>query len=105
MELTNHSLFGGKGVIALPNPQPIAQVPEWASLQARFAAAHAARRELLRMAAEGPARSGGFERWVAGAPERRFTDVNPVGLADGKRDAAMTGSMDSTTHTGDRGNL
>lgn len=104
MELTNHSLFGGKGAIALPNPQPTALVPEWASLKARFAAAHAVRRELLGMAAAGPARIGGFERWAAGAPDGRFTHVNPVGLADGKCDAGMSGAMDNSTHTGDRGN-
>ena len=103
MELTNHALFGRNRPIIEANRDLAPQAPAWADLQARFAAAHAARRELLRMAAAGPVRSGGFEHWIANAADASFTAVNPVGSADGKCPGDMIVSTDGEVHAGDRG--
>ena len=77
--------------------------PDWHGLQARFAAAHAMRRELQRAEAARPRRSGGFANWVAQHAGESFTSVNPNNSADGKDAASITTGTAGEAQSGDRG--
>ena len=77
---------------------------DWAGLRARFAAAHAVRRELSRESGL-PARSGSFAQRSALplAVGNSYPDVNRTGLADGKDQAGMSQAIAGEHHAGGRG--
>ncbi len=67
---------------------------EWPVLRARLAAAHAARRELLRVASLTSAPAGGFANWQGigmGNENLPSHAVNPTDLGDGKVTAGKNG--------------
>jgi hypothetical protein len=81
--------------------------PEWFGLRMRYAAAHAARRELLRNAqALHAARAGSFGRSAAAAllaGHDAVPGVNPNALVDGKHPAGNEGAVAGAPTDGDRG--
>jgi hypothetical protein len=80
-------------------------VIDWFSLQTRFAAAHAARRELGARESERTFTPGGFAQWARdpGGTERGTPDVNPIDLAVRKGAAAKVGVAADRDPCGDRG--
>jgi hypothetical protein len=103
MEFTHNTLFGQKPRIAAPNQADEPVVPEWFALRSRFAAAHAVRCEMQRLAATAPLRNGGFGKWVSNPPGELFTAVNPVSSADGKDAAGNDLRIAGDAHASDRG--
>lgn len=66
---------------------------DWHSLQTRFAAAHAARRELARTDSGPVLHSGGFGEWsgLHGMHGHASRNINPIDLAVRKGPAGMDG--------------
>ena len=80
--------------------------PEWFGLRTRYAAAHAARRELLRALSLHPVPAGSFNRNAAAtllAGYDAAQAVNPNTLVDGKYPAGNEGSVAGAPTVGDRG--
>lgn len=75
---------------------------DWHSLQIRFAAAHAARRELARIASIPAPHSGGFGEWAGRqAPQNHASrNINPIDLAVRKGPAGMDGVVAKQTFGG-----
>jgi hypothetical protein len=103
MEFTHNTLFGLKPPITAPNQADEPAMPEWFGLRARFAAAHAIRCEMQRLAAAAQPRTGGFGKWAANPPGETFTVVNPVSSADGKDAAGNDLCIAGDAHASDRG--
>ena len=77
--------------------------PDWRGLQARFAAAHAARRELLGIPVAGGAAGGGFTLWRTERNETSYPVVNQTHRANGKADSFTIPAIAGPPRTGDRG--
>lgn len=75
---------------------------DWFSLQTRFAAAHAARRELGRIESVSGHSLGGFAEWAAGqgASDRASPNINPIDLADRKGPAGMDSAVAEQAYGG-----
>lgn len=99
-----HDLINGLGQrFCGANQAPAAPGLDWRGLHARLAAAHAARRELLRLGANRPSRIGGFNRWSAVTQDQCYRSVNRIALADGKQTAGKQTSVTGSDRAGDRG--
>ncbi|MDE2410751.1 MAG: hypothetical protein KGM18_03140 [Sphingomonadales bacterium] len=70
-------------------------VIDWFSLQTRFAAAHAARRELARIDSGKTLQPGGFAHWASqpDAAGHGSPVINPNDLADRKGPASKDGAV------------
>ncbi|MFC0589748.1 hypothetical protein ACFFF7_10020 [Novosphingobium aquiterrae] len=91
------SQFAGEG--------PITGALDWFSLQTRFAAAHAARRELNRFDSGQALPRGDFSHWAHGPTfaERAKPDVNPIDLAVRKGAVGMVAAVADTAPRSGRG--
>lgn len=80
--------------------------PDWPTLQARYTAAHAIRRELLVGLADRSRSGGSFDRIAATALQGGSDNqrgVNPVDLVDGKYPGGKDSVTGGATMTGGRG--
>ena len=106
MELT-HDLIGSlRTRLGRPAGEGAAPHPEWFALRTRYAAAHAARSELLRSLAQDLAHAGSFDRTAAATLLAGYDTaqaVNPAGLVDGKYPAGIAALVAGEPVVGDRG--
>ncbi|MFM5886244.1 MAG: hypothetical protein ACKOQ3_13130 [Novosphingobium sp.] len=105
MELGFNHLNGLRPYGDASRERPETAVFDWLALQARFAAAYCARRELGRFDSGPALPRGGFTAWQRGAglADRATPDVNPIDLAVRKGAVGMVATVADTASCSGRG--
>jgi len=105
MDLASTLHVGLPGTVFTAAPAAQNRQFDWAGMHARFAAAHAVRRELAPCESASARRTGAFAGWAYPAlgTGERFSLVNRTDSADGKSPMANEADTAGSTSVGGRG--